>query len=54
MPEEEILRHTKNKEVGCVDTVQGSKIGKSYHIMAIKDPEYVMLMMTPYETLENL
>ena len=35
-------------------TVQGSIRGKSYHIMAIKDPDYKMLMMTTYGTLEQL
>ena len=28
--------------------------GKSYHIMDLKDPDYAMLMMTTYGTLENL
>ena len=54
VPEEEILRHMQNKEVGGVDAFQGSIRGKSYHIMAIKEPDYVMLMMTTYGTLEHL
>ena len=44
----------KNKEVRDVDEVQGSIRGKRYHIISIKDPDYVMLMMTTYETLEHL
>ena len=44
----------QTKEVGDMDAVQGSIIGKSYHIMTIKEPNYVMLMMTTYGTLENL
>ena len=36
---EEILRHMQNKEVGDGDAVQGSIIGKIYHIMDIKDPD---------------
>ena len=44
----------KNKEVGDVDVLEGSIRGKSYHIMAIKNPDYVMLMMTTYGALENL
>ena len=27
---------------------------KIYHIMATKDPDYVVFMMTTYGTLENL
>ena len=34
--------------------VQGSIIGKIYHIMAVKDPDYVMLMMKTYGTLKHL
>ena len=51
VPKEEILRHIQNKEVGGVKAVQGSIGVKSYHIMAKKDPNYVMLMMTIYGTL---
>ena len=42
VPAEEILQHMQNKEVGGVDAVQGSIRGKSYHLMDIKDPDYVM------------
>ena len=51
---EEIIWHMQNKEDGDVDSVQGSIIWKSYHIMSIKDPNYVMLMMTSYGKLEHL
>ena len=54
VPAEEILRHMQNKEVGDLDAVQGPIRGKSYHIMAIKEPDYVMLMMTTYGKLEHL
>ena len=54
MQEEEILQHMQNKEVGDMDTFQGSIRGKSYHIIYIKEPDYVMLMMTTYGTLEHL
>ena len=54
VPAEEILLHMQNKEIGNVYMVQGSIIGKSYHITTIKDPNYGMLMMTTYGTLENL
>ena len=54
VPAEDIVRHMKNKEVGDLDAIQGSIIGESYHIMAIKEPAYVMLMMTTDGTLEHL
>ena len=37
-----------------MDAFQGSIIGKRYHSMAIKEPDYVMLMITTYGTLEYL
>ena len=54
MPAEDIIWSMKNKEVGGVEAFQGSIRGKSYHIVATKEPDYVMLMMTAYGTLENL
>ena len=44
----------QTKEVGDVGVFQGSIIGKRYHIMAVKKPDYVMLMMITYETLDHL
>ena len=37
-----------------MEAVQGSIRGERYHIMDIKDPDYVILMMTTYGTLEHL
>ena len=54
LPAEEIIWHMQNKEVGEVEAVQGSIREKSHHSMSIKDPNYVMLMMTTYGTLEHL
>ena len=54
VPAEDIIWHMKNKEVGGVDAVQVSIIGKRYHIMAIKDPDYAMLMMIKYGMLDHL
>ena len=36
IPVEDILSHIQNKEVGYVDVVQVSIIGKRYHIIYIK------------------
>ena len=54
VPAEEIIWQMQNKEVGDVVAVQDSIRGKSYHIMVIKDPDYVMLMITTYGTLDHL
>ena len=54
VPEEEIIWNMRNKEVVDVDLVQGSRRGKSYHIMDINEPVYVMLLMTTYGALESL
>ena len=37
-----------------MEAVQISIRGKIYNIMAINEPDYVMLMMTTYGTLEHL
>ena len=44
----------QNKEVGDAEAVQGSIRGNNYHIMDIKEPDYVMLVMTTYGILEHL
>ena len=54
VPSEEILQHMQNKEVGDVEAVQGSIRGKSYNIMTIKEPDYVVLMMITYGMLNHL
>ena len=48
VPAEDILRHMQNKYARDVDAFQVSIRRKSYHIVAIKEPDYVMLMMTTY------
>ena len=53
-PAKEVLWHMQNKEIVDVDAVQGSIRGNSYHYMTIKEPNYMMLMMTSYGNLENL
>ena len=44
----------QNKEVGDLDAVQGSIRGEIYYIVAIKEPDYVMLMTKTYGMLEHL
>ena len=54
VPTEEIIRHMQNKEVGDVYSFQGSMRWNRYHIIYIKDPDYVVVMMRTYGTLEHL
>ena len=54
MPVEEILWNMQNKDFGNVEALQISIRGKIYHIMDIKETNYVMFMMAIYGTLENL
>ena len=42
------------KGFGDVDVIPNRIHGKRYHIMALKEPEYVMLMMMTYGTLYYL
>ena len=49
-----MIWNMQRKEVGNVDAVTHSIHGKRYHIMALKEPDYVMLAMNKYNTLENL
>ena len=44
----------QNKEVGDVGMVQGSIIEKIYHIMDLKEPDYVMLMMITYGMFDHM
>ena len=41
------------KEVGNVDAVKKVEDGVDYHIFCMKEPDYVMKLMTTYETLET-
>ena len=43
-----------NKEVGNRDMIPNSLRGKRYHVVYLKNPEYVMLMMKTYGTLDDL
>ena len=45
--------HFASKEVGNVDAVKKVEDGVAYHVFFMKDPDYVMKIMTTYETLEK-
>ena len=41
-----------SKEVVNVDTVKQVEYGVAYHVFCMKDPDYVMKLMTAYGTLD--
>ena len=44
--------HFASKEVGNVDTVKQVEYGVDYCVSFMKEPDYVMKLMTKYGTLE--
>ena len=49
-----IKEHFKDKEVGAVDAMKGSLNGVKVEIHCLKEPEYVMMLMSSYGTLERV
>ena len=48
---DEIIAHFKDKEVGSVDAWPGTLDGVSFHVFCMKEPDYVMSLMSTYGTL---
>jgi len=51
VPGEKIEEHFENLEIGAVDAWRGQLDGDSFHLMCLKEPDYIMSMMTTYGTL---
>ncbi len=49
-----IKAHFINKEVGAVDAMNGSLDGVTVFIFAMKEPDYVMSLMSTYGTNEQM
>ena len=49
-----IKAHFKDKEVGTVDAMKGSLNGVKVEVHCLKEPEYVMMLVSPYNTLERV
>ena len=49
---DKIKKHFKEKEVGYVDSITGTLDETRFDIVGMKEPDYVMMMMTNYGTLE--
>ena len=52
--EEEIIWNIQLKKLGDVDSLPNRIFGKIYHILDLKDTDYIMLSMPTYNTLEML
>ena len=51
LPEEYIICHMQQKEVGDVDAVTYIIHENSYNIMDIKEPKYIIIIITTYGTI---
>ena len=54
VPGDDIITHFKNEEVGKVDAIKGVLDDVPFYLLAMKEPDYVMQIMSMYGTLGNL
>lgn len=45
-----IDKHFKDKDVGSVDSLPGEMLNIPFHVFGMKDPDYVMKLMSTYGT----
>ena len=53
VPGEAIKEHFRDKEVGSVDALKGQLDGVPFHLYAMKEPDYTMMIMSTYGTLNK-
>ena len=51
VPGDSIITHFQDKEIGASDALQGELDNVKFHIVGMKEPDYVMMIMTTYGTL---
>ena len=51
IPGDAIITHFGDKEIGASDALQGELDNVRFHIVGMKEPDYVMMIMTTYGTL---
>jgi hypothetical protein len=49
-----IQRHFVDKEVGDADALPGTLDGQKFHIFAMKEPDYTMMLMSTYGSLNEM
>ena len=54
VPRDDIIAHFTNEEVGKVDAIKGVLDDVPFYLFAMKEPDYVMQIMSTYGTLGNL
>ena len=52
--EDGIREHFKDKEIGTFDAMKVSLDGFRVEVHYLKEPEYVMMLVSPYNTLERV
>jgi hypothetical protein len=51
---DDIIKHFEDKEVGDVDAWEGTLDNVPFHVFAMKEPDYVMQLMSTYGTNERV
>ena len=51
IPGDAIITHFGDKEIGALDALQGELDNVRFHVVGMKKPGYVMMIMTTYGTL---
>ena len=51
IPVDNIVSHFTEKGIGELDALQGMLDDVKFHVVAMKEPDYVMMFMTTYGTL---
>jgi hypothetical protein len=54
IPGDDIIQHFDDKEVGAVDALFGTLNGVNFHVFAMKEPDYVMQIMSTWQTLREM
>ena len=54
IPGDNIIQHFVDKEVGHCDASVGKMNGVPFHVHAMKEPDYVMMLMSTYRTLMRM
>ena len=53
VPGNAIIRHFNNKEVGETDAIRGELDGVQFYLYGMKEPDYIMQIMSTYGTLHE-
>ena len=51
IPGDTIITHFGDKEIGASDALQGELDNVRFHVVGMKEPNYVVMIMTTYGTL---